>query len=340
MYSHDDIQALILRPAGSDLEFDPQFHALVQVLEEKEDVQYGDRIYPPDDIDWRWVEEQCGQLLQRSLDLRIAVYQSYAWLKCEGMAGFCAGLDLLHALIVQRWDDLHPQLLAEDDFDPLLRLNSLAYLCAPNTVRKELESLPLVVNTDGECVCFSGLEGEKSASDAQGVEALRKDSIDRLQRLTEAEEIAAFHDSFHGVQRLLNAVEGIHHALSERVGAVAGLPLQPLNALLQRWVLLLRPYLQIRVVGEEGPETHREEPAGSPLSPSFSGSCRDRDDVIRALDEVCRYYRHHEPNSPIPLLIGRAKKLVEMDFLQIISELTPESIEKIKGLAGLNVQDD
>ncbi|NJQ21792.1 type VI secretion system protein TssA [Pantoea sp. LS15] len=338
MYSHDDIQALILRPAGSDLEFDPQFHALLQVLEEKEDVQYGDRIYLPDEIDWRWVEEQCGELLQRSLDLRIAVYQSYALLKCEGMEGFCAGLDLLHALIEQRWDDLHPQLLAEDDFDPLLRLNSLAYLCAPNTVGKVLGRLPLLGNSDEEGVCFAWLEGEMVSGNDQNAEVRRNDSIERLQRLSAEDEIAAFHDSFYVLQRMLDAVERIHSALCERVGAVAGLPLQPLNAILQRRVALLRPYLKIPVEGEEALTAHAE--VGATLSHPFSGSCRGRADVIRALDEVCRYYRSHEPNSPIPLLIERAKKLVEMDFLQIINELTPESIEKIKGLVGLNDQDD
>ena len=71
----------------------------------------------------------------------------------------------------------------------------------------------------------------------------------------------------------------------------------------------------------------------SPASAS-SGEINSREDVIRILDRACQYYERHEPASPVPLLLRRARGLVHKDFLEIMRDLAPggvQDVEKIKG---------
>uniref|UniRef100_UPI0035C7577E ImpA family type VI secretion system protein n=1 Tax=Serratia quinivorans TaxID=137545 RepID=UPI0035C7577E len=322
------LQSFSQREAGEDLEYHPQFLVLAQAIEGGEEVQYGEQVYQPPEVDWRWAADECEQLLEHGLDLRVAVYQSRAWLMRDGLTGFHAGLCVIHFLVTQRWESLHPLLLEEDGQDPLIRLNALAHLAAPDTVIPQLKRLPLTVTAAGETLYFSPLV------DMQGGESdgeLREQCLTRLQRLAEREEVAGFQQSLNALQQVLERVESIHAALSERIGMVAGQPLQALEQVLRRMLSLLRPYAK-------APSNTGDIPRGH--TAVLSGECRSRGEVIQALDAVCRYYRTQEPNSPIPLFIERAKKLVEMDFLQIINELTPESIAGIKNLAGLTATDE
>lgn len=333
-YIENQLHQLALCEAGDDLEYDPQFLALVVAIEGGEEVQYGEQVYQPPETDWRWVAEQCEQLLMRGLDLRAAVYQCYAWLMRDGFAGFLSGLQVIQFLVDQRWENLHPQLLEEDCYDPLIRLNALAYLAAPATAAAQLKRLPL---TDiGGGLCFSPLD------DAPGVavdEELREACIARLQRITGPDEVGEFQCSVEALQQILDVVRHIHAALIERIGIVAGLPLQGLEQMLQRMLARLLPFVKVKpqvAAAELLPNDDRKTNS----SLALSGECSNRAEVIQALDAVCHYYHSHEPNSPVPLLIARAMKLVDMNFLQIISELTPESITGIKNLAGLTTIDD
>ena len=56
--------------------------------------------------------------------------------------------------------------------------------------------------------------------------------------------------------------------------------------------------------------------------------------VVAALDRVLDYYARHEPSSPVPLLVGRAKRLVSMSFFEAIKELAPSGLKELQTLAG------
>ncbi|MES9848480.1 MAG: hypothetical protein ABW145_08845, partial [Candidatus Thiodiazotropha sp.] len=59
-----------------------------------------------------------------------------------------------------------------------------------------------------------------------------------------------------------------------------------------------------------------------------SGAINSRDDVISALERINQYYRKNEPSSPIPLLLDRAKRLVKMDFYEIVQDLAPNGMSQ------------
>ncbi|MFS8411115.1 type VI secretion system protein TssA [Xanthomonas campestris pv. campestris] len=68
---------------------------------------------------------------RRSRDLRIASKLGAAWLRLRGLPGWADALALIHGLLGQHWDSVHPQLDADDDNDPTARVNALVGLSDP-----------------------------------------------------------------------------------------------------------------------------------------------------------------------------------------------------------------
>jgi type VI secretion system protein ImpA len=65
------------------------------------------------------------------------------------------------------------------------------------------------------------------------------------------------------------------------------------------------------------------------------GAIKTREDAVRALDAVSDFFRRHEPSSPIPLLVDRAKRLVSKDFLEVLAEVAPEALGQARAAGGL-----
>ena len=53
------------------------------------------------------------------------------------------------------------------------------------------------------------------------------------------------------------------------------------------------------------------------------------------IGKICTFYERNEPSSPIPILLQRVNRLVSMDYLEIMAELTPDAVKQAKALAGM-----
>jgi type VI secretion system protein ImpA len=68
-----------------------------------------------------------------------------------------------------------------------------------------------------------------------------------------------------------------------------------------------------------------------------------RGDVIAALDRLCDYYARHEPSSPVPLLLKRARGMVHKSFVDLLTELAPDGLAQLTqvvGTAGMSPSSD
>ena len=52
------------------------------------------------------------------------------------------------------------------------------------------------------------------------------------------------------------------------------------------------------------------------------------------LQKICDYYAANEPSSPVPILLQRARKLVGLDFLALLDNLTPSGKSAVDPLVG------
>ncbi|MBX3436473.1 MAG: hypothetical protein KF861_03210, partial [Planctomycetaceae bacterium] len=59
-----------------------------------------------------------------------------------------------------------------------------------------------------------------------------------------------------------------------------------------------------------------------------------RRDVVAILNALCDYYYRNEPSSPVPLFLQRARRLVNMDFVDIVRNLAPDGLADVSRWAG------
>ncbi len=132
--------------------------------------------------------------------------------------------------------------------------------------------------------------------------------------------------------------------LSEKIGSLATPSFRETREVLDEIFNFINPKVQASTPSEPSNpgqlEPDEDENNGLNQSTSFQGNgamdrISNRHDIIRILDQICQYYQTNEPASPVPLLLKRAKKLVDKDFIEIIKDLTPASIDQIKIISGL-----
>jgi type VI secretion system protein ImpA len=318
-------------PSGPNLEYDPDFMALERAQQAKAEQVIGDSVKPAQEPDWRDVTERAETLMGRTRDLRVAVALTHALLRTQGLQGFAAGLSVIKGLLEGQWDSVHPLLDADDNNDPTLRVNSLLSLAASDGVLKALREVPLVASkTLGR---FSlrdiRIASGKQPAPAGQAEPPKQIQIDGAFRDADLGELQA---SAAQIALALENVGAVDKLLVDKVGSQAP-ELKPLVLDLTEIKHVLAEQLSARGVGTPG----EEGAAGGEAAKAGGtrGEIDSREDVVRQLDRLCEYYRRHEPSSPVPMLLRRAKRLVSKDFMEIVRDLTPGGLAEAELLSGI-----
>ena len=88
----------------------------------------------------------------------------------------------------------------------------------------------------------------------------------------------------------------------------------------------------MRGVGVDSEEDEAGEAGGG--AASNSSGVNNRQDVVRMIDLICDYYRRAEPSSPIPVLLERARSLVDKNFLDVVRDLVPAGLDQAQIFQG------
>lgn len=115
-------------PSGENLEYDPAFTEMELAAQPGEESVVGDEKIEATDPDYREVRKKALEVLERSHDLRAAVFLGDALLQSEGLTGFADATTYIRGCLERYWDSCHPQ-LDEDDGDPTMRINAIQDLC-------------------------------------------------------------------------------------------------------------------------------------------------------------------------------------------------------------------
>ena len=99
-----DLEALLKSygedaPSGEDLEYDPLFAELEIAAQPSEERQVGDQIIAAEDPNYKEVSEKAVNILERSHDLRAAVFWAAAELRLSGYVGFSKATGYILSLI-------------------------------------------------------------------------------------------------------------------------------------------------------------------------------------------------------------------------------------------------
>jgi type VI secretion system protein ImpA len=322
-------------PCGDDLEYDAVFLELERVAQGQPERQMGDAVLPAEPPEWRQVRDLAIELFGRSKDLRIANYYLQSAIALEGLPGLAQGLQLVLELLRQYWDDLHPRLDAADDNDPTFRINALAGIGAEPVIHL-LWTAPLIHSR------AFGTVSLRAALNAAGLQRFASESLSLEQvgaafQGSDTEQLEACRASVADAHASLLAIE---HEINQRVGSERGADLGAIKQLLRHAVQIVAehaPQLAASSVLAGGADS--EEDSAMPSSPAaapsrISGEIASRDEVLRTLERILTYYARHEPSSPVPVLLNRAKSLVSADFATIVRNLIPDGFSQFEKLRG------
>jgi type VI secretion system protein ImpA len=84
--------------------------------------------------------------------------------------------------------------------------------------------------------------------------------------------------------------------------------------------------------GEPNAEPDVASPSFSNSTPALGARIETRDDVVRALEALSDYYRRREPGHPILTLLQRAREWVGLDFMAILEDIAPGSVEEARNV--------
>ena len=320
------------QPCGPDLSYDGRFDELETLLKGKPEIDFGNIRKPAEPPDWRELQQKSTEFLRQCKHLRAATMLCCCLLKTGGLQGFRDGLQLLRGLLEQHWGSLYPLLDPEDNNDPTARLNILSALTSPRgsvtgwlTFADYLHTTPLCQPKGAAAVTFDQIQNAKLREG--GAEKAPPDTPE-LSAVTAVMRAggAQLGENYRHLQESLEAVEGMDQFLTSTLSAGKSMSFDELRKTLQSIMTASQPHLSAG--GGNGGGGAEATPAGQPVEIEaaggaivVTGTIRSRDDVVKALEQICQYYEQVEPGSPVPYLLRRAQKLATMNFVQAVQEL-------------------
>lgn len=353
-------------PAGESLRNDPRFHDIERLMAPRFDVARDDRNNPVSQVevqvDWSAVLRAAADLSKDGRDLRLLVIVTRALVNTSAFRGLADGLSLIAATFATYWDAMHPEL--RPDAPPreaaLRRINALLQLQgaddgALGDLRRQVfftpRGLAAITGRDLERGTLDGrtVVNEAASGLSETEKAALAGAQDQLITRVRAglaaaadqsgPDLAALRDDARAARAALAATEA---ALKDRLGGTeVGLP--DLARFLDRVVATLDRATAAgsATAGSTPAPTAASDGAAAAFSTTtgvigFPDRLSSRNDVVTCLDLIIAFYDRTEPSSPIPHLARRIRRMVPMDFLELMEDLAPSGLKEFRLLAGVD----
>jgi type VI secretion system protein ImpA len=333
-------------PAGENLEYDPLYLELDTLAVSVPDSEIGESRIEGHGPDWKKLRENCLNLWGKTRDLRVASYLVIAETAMGGFKECGEALKLVHYLIRDMWETMYPGLDPDDDHDPTERLNILAMLSPepgafndPIMFISKIRGLRLAPSLSYTLRDYLISINELEAADGQNIDSnLLMTELMHIPPSDIEEQLAIV----RGIQETL---KGICTDAAEKMSGGYSLDMASFVRETDRLVKLYTTCLESH--GESGGTATEEEGAPEAVGGSqgtVSGqqgvnlsSYRpaNRIDALLLLRKSSEYFQQHEPNSPIPLLVDRALRFSEMNFIQLIEDIVPDALSRGKEIMGI-----
>lgn len=322
-------------PCGEELWMAEGRHRLQQPLDDA--VKVGEQ------PEWPVLRDDASELMTRTHDLRIAVLLCLAFFKTRGLVGFRDGLTLIHGVMEKFWDHLHP--MPEDATDPI-RSNILSNLAAPpgsNTPYqfvKLLREAPLCHTASGAEYSLADLDRADSGKTSDDPEATPPATREQIEAALRASP-EKLRETSALIAEINGQVEAIEVFASSKFESVDRPDFARLNETLARIIAETQDPDAAASANAAAADQSNEQAAAPAGGPGFAsgGAIRSRADADAALAAVCDYFRRHEPSSPVPYLVDRARRMLKLDFMAAIRELAPGTVDQFHPMFGTKEPD-
>ena len=279
---------------------------------------------PPE---WPEIKEKSLEALRQSKDLRLLVHLGTALLRTDGLRAFAETVSIASRWLDEYWDQTYPLV----DGDGIVRRSALNCFADPVAVIEGLRRTALVSSRQHGKFSLRDIDmatGQlmPGRNDTRPDEAL----INAAFAAIPLEELKGLEQQ---VSDALGSLKRIDAKMRSEVGVEAAPSFDPLSSQLARIDKVLRAKLAAR------PDAVPDEGAGAEPAAAegigFTGAVRSRAEAVRALDAVADFFRKNEPSSPVPLFCERAKRLVSMDFLEVLADIAPDAVAHARAAGGI-----
>ena len=318
-------------PCGPDLEYDNEFLALAQAAAGKPENQFA-AAEPPD---WRAVQDTCKSLFERTRDIRVAMYWARAHIQLGGLRAVPDSLRLLVGLLDRFWDTLHPVL---DEGDAYARMNVLALLAEPEGLLGDVRSALVISNRAiGELRVRDIEIMQGKVPPREGEAAMSKSQVEQM--------MLAAMDKDPGLATLaadaLAQLKALSSLLNDHVGIESAPDVRPLHAMLTGVAQATPSAGASADDTEDGNDSSDSDAGEGPgatrgAGKGLAGAVQSRADALKAIDMVCDYLERTEPTNPAQLLLRRARRLINKNFLQLMRELAPDALNEVARIMGVD----
>ena len=140
----------------------------------------------------------------------------------------------------------------------------------------------------------------------------------------------------------LGTLERLGELMRDRVGYESAPDLQPLQDMVSGIASLMPSSDGERSNGAD--ESSYDSGGDAAASARSSGrglgdQIDSRDDALRAIDMVCEFLERTEPTNPAQMLLRRARRLVNKNFLELVRELAPEAVGEVARIMGVSADE-
>ena len=329
--------------AGEPLEYSPEFAEFEALATPREERQVGIHIIPAQEPDWSAVLKTGGALLKKSRDLRILVKVCQAALHKHGLPGFAQYVSLMQRWVESDWDNLYPLLNIDGEYDPLFRSNAIAELSSREGIIRALRQAVFLETPIG-AIPVSSAENLLTGKTEDGETIIS--SAEQLARIVIAER-SRNQERFDALACLASSLAAITATFKARLATEYWPDIGLLTEIVVRISRLVAECIQEaeaannRSGGESAipaAGVDVKTPGTSATAAALPAAVHDRASAIRALALARKYFENHEPSHPAPLLIRRIERIADQDFLTIVQDLMPDSIQQLMTLAGQSGQ--
>ncbi len=306
-------------PVGPDLDYTPDRDTIRASFE----TGFADENSSGSVVNWRDVIGLIETQLEKSKDIWLATYLTRAGALSGKLEVIRTGSEVLAGLLEQYWDQVHPKL---DELGLAGRVNPVDSLSKTREFLGPLRRTILVSHP--RLGSYSGADFERFDSNGDdepdigmfraAMHELPKDdliaAIDTLSAIKAAlkRADAVFLEKADDGPNLKATFDILDH-LCRSVGNHAG---------------IVPSALADGSNGTSGDEAESQYASAQAAAGNYGGGrIETRDEVIRAIESISDYYRRKEPSSPVPALLLRAREWVTLDFLAILKDIAPNSLD-------------
>ena len=293
------------------------------------------------ETDWQAIRQHALTALEQSRDLRILTHLAAAVLRIDGVVAFCGVLALADQWLAERWELVFPRV--EDD--ALSRQNALSCLADPMAIVAPLRRCVVITHRQLGSVTLRDIERVAGQPDSIVTDVGIPDSaqVEAALQVTPVEELATLVATLAGGT---HSIDNMVDNMQQHAGPQAAPDFAPLAKPLMRMRKVLAEHLATRAKTNSpapvsrvssaagGAPTDMAEAAGLSVG-TDSGEIQSRDAAIRAIDAAMLFFRKHEPSSPVPMLLERAKRLVAKGFLEVLEDIAPDGLSQARIIGGI-----